>query len=269
MNNKEYVEQSWRISHKREPKHSASEEERVRETISLIPEDCSSVLEVGCGNGAIINHLVSRYGRVCGLDLSEAALKYVKAEKIVGSLESLPFPDKSYDLVLCCEALEHLPFQVYPNALKEIERVALRYIIVTVPNENLAANLVKCPYCGCYFHPSRHVRSFNLRILKGLFTQFSLQTFKLCQPFAKGYPQFMVRVAKLIGLIPGDSFPVAAICPQCGYSLLSADETLSKEDYNATDKATLSLRLLRSLAKWLIPIRKKQGGWLMAFYRRR
>jgi len=43
------------------------EQERFRITLSLIPEDCTSILDVGCGNGIITNQLVSRCERVVGL----------------------------------------------------------------------------------------------------------------------------------------------------------------------------------------------------------
>lgn len=157
------------------------EEERINKTISLIPKDCSSILDVGCGDGRITNHLISGYGRVVGLEQSQEVLRHVKAEKIVGSIESLPFPDKSFDLVLCCEVLEHLPFEVYQRALTELERVALKYIIVTVPNnEDIRRALVTCPGCGCFVHPSGHIRSFNGESMNGIFSSFSLKTFKSC-----------------------------------------------------------------------------------------
>ena len=43
-------------------------QERTRATLSLVPEDCSSILDVGCGDGKMINKLASQYKRVTGLD---------------------------------------------------------------------------------------------------------------------------------------------------------------------------------------------------------
>ena len=43
-------------------------------------------------------------------------------------IENLPFEDNSFDLVLCCEVLEHLPDDIYQDALKEIQRVSNEYI---------------------------------------------------------------------------------------------------------------------------------------------
>ena len=126
---KEYYDYQWTSLEGVSP----LERERISQTIALIPRDCSSVLDVGCGSGWITNRLLSRYSRVVGLDLSIVALQHVKSEKIVGTIESLPFRDKSFDLVICSELLEHIPFQVYSKAVSKLERVVAKYIIVTVP----------------------------------------------------------------------------------------------------------------------------------------
>ena len=256
----DYYEQAWsQIASSVSPE----EEERINKTISLIPEDSSSILDAGCGDGRITNRLVSGYSRVIGLEQSKEALRHVKAEKMLGSIESLPFPDRSFDLVLCCEVLEHLPFEVYPRALKEIERVAAKYIIVTVPNnEDLKRSSVTCPHCGCVFNISRHVRSFNQETLKGLFSQFSLQLLQFCLP-VKVYPGFLVRGARFIRLIPDNPFPPTALCPQCGYTpLYKISRSLSSDVRNS-----FLVQLLRTWARRLIPTRKA-GGWLMVLYQR-
>lgn len=182
----EYYERAWsQIT----SSISSQEEERIRQTISLIPEGVSSILDVGCGDGRITNQLICRYGKVVGLESSREALRYVKAEKVLGNIDYLPLPDRSFDLVLCCEVLEHLPFKVYPKAVEEIERVAAKYIIVTVPsNQDIKASLVTCPYCGCKFNANRHLRSFDSKKLKGLFNQFRLQSSQSCM---KAYPNIL------------------------------------------------------------------------------
>jgi len=244
---------------------SPQEEDRIRKTISLIPEDCHSILDIGCGDGRITNRLVSGYSRVVGLDQSKEALRHVKSQKMLGSIESLPFPDRSFDLVLSSEVLEHLPFKVYPKALSEIERVAAKYIIVTVPNnEDIKRSLVTCPHCSCAFHPWMHLRSFNIKRMQELFSQFSLETFKLCQPLAKEYPGFLIKIAKLLRLIPSNFSPTA-LCPQCGYTPLSSHETGSS--LSSDVRNSFLVQLIRPLARWLIPTRKT-GGWLMVLYQK-
>jgi SAM-dependent methyltransferase len=243
---------------------SPQDEERIKQTLSLIPKDCSSIIDVGCGDGRITNRLISRYSKVVGLDRSREALKYVNSGKVLGSVDSLPFPNKSFDLVLCCEVLEHLPFRVYPRAIEEMERVAARYILVTVPNkEDLKRLLVTCPYCGCRFNSSRHVRSFNTKRLKDLFGQFDLQALQSC-PLGKAYPSLLIKCAKFVGFFPELSFPATALCPQCGYSIISSRETTPRASIR--DKSSTSAWLL-SLARRLPT--GKRGGCIMALYYRR
>jgi len=56
---------------------------------------------------------------------------------VIGNVISLPFNDNSFDVVLCAEVLEHLPFKKSINGLREIKRVAKRFIILTLPQLTL------------------------------------------------------------------------------------------------------------------------------------
>jgi ubiquinone/menaquinone biosynthesis C-methylase UbiE len=256
-----YYDHLWA---KRASNLSPDDVERIEAVLSLIPSDCSSILDVGCGDGRITNRLISGYGQVVGLERSREALRHVKAEKVVGSVDSLPFADRSFDLVLCSEVLEHLPFRVYPLALEEMRRVAAKYVLVTVPNkENLRRSLVTCPHCGCKFNPSRHVRSFNSEAVVKLFDQFRLQAMEFCST-VKVYPSLLVRVAESLKLLPDNPFGTAAVCPQCGYSPLLSHGTPPRA--STTEGGRLSTRFL-SLARRL-PTRKR-GRFLMALYQRR
>lgn len=95
------------------------------------------VLDLGCGEG---RHVISAYilGEVhaIGVDLSrkdlttaqeryaefaEAGNDHKQLDLTEASALALPFPDASFDKVICSEVLEHIPD--YRAALKEIRRV--------------------------------------------------------------------------------------------------------------------------------------------------
>jgi uncharacterized protein with PIN domain len=257
----EYYERAWsQVTGSASPE----EEERVKETLSLIPPDCSSIPDAGCGDGRITNRLVSQYTKVVGLENSREALRRVKAQRVLGTIDCLPFRERSFDLVLCCEVLEHLPFRVYPGALKELERVAARYIIVTVPNsQDIKRGMLTCPHCGCVFHANRHLRSFTPEMLTGLFVKFRPRVVRPCVP-SKSYPGRLLKLARFVGILSKRAFPATALCPQCGY-FRSPEESSPKAGVLTRDSRLVSF--LHALASRLIPGRRR-GTWLLALYER-
>ena len=95
-----------------------------------------SMLDVGCGEGRHIFGVMQEYPmmKCVGLDMDDDSLKKaeegysyfesiseVGAEFIKGSAYSLPFPDNTFDLIVCSEVLEHL--HEYIDAVIEINRV--------------------------------------------------------------------------------------------------------------------------------------------------
>ena len=98
----------------------------INETRKLEP---GSILEVGIGNSFVSNYLKDRGLKVTTLDI-EPELK----PDIVGDVTALPCQDNEYDLVICSEVLEHIPFEKFPIALKEINRTTKKYVIISLPH---------------------------------------------------------------------------------------------------------------------------------------
>lgn len=87
-----------------------------------------------------------------------------------GEADNLPFSSNSFDLILACELLEHLPNSVFNCVSRGIVRVAKKYIIITVPyQEQLQWNYARCPRCRCVFNGAYHVRSFEENDIRLLF----------------------------------------------------------------------------------------------------
>ncbi|MFN0076473.1 MAG: class I SAM-dependent methyltransferase [Prosthecobacter sp.] len=91
-----------------------------------------SVLEVGCGRGGFALWLSKQKPEfnITALDFSDSAIAIAKelaAEQqsavqfVVGDAEALPFADHSFDLVVSCECMEHVPHP--PQMAQELARV--------------------------------------------------------------------------------------------------------------------------------------------------
>lgn len=87
------------------------------------------ILEVGIGNGT-----TSQYLKKAGYNVTTVDYEQKLNPDVVADVTNLPFGDKTFDNVLCCEVLEHLPFTEFPKALAELARVSKKYLYITVPD---------------------------------------------------------------------------------------------------------------------------------------
>lgn len=111
---------------------------QINETKKLKPEN---ILEIGMGNGTVTDYLRKRY-KITTLDVEKELNPDVLAD-----VRKMPFKDKEFDVALCCEVLEHLPFEEFSKALGEIKRVAKNVIISLPDHRRTILNLsVKIPF---------------------------------------------------------------------------------------------------------------------------
>jgi len=103
-------------------------------------QPAESVVEIGVGEGFLSGYLSERFPekRFTGLDLAEHDLanlrvKFPKIDARQGSIYDLTGLTPPYDLVLCCEVLEHLPD--VPRALDQLASLGAKRLLVTVPHE--------------------------------------------------------------------------------------------------------------------------------------
>lgn len=99
---------------------------QIDEALALNP---SRTLEIGVGNGFVAAYLRSRGLAVTTLDIDER----LKPD-VVGSATKLPFEEGSFELVMACEILEHIPYTEALAAFREIRRVASRSAVISLPD---------------------------------------------------------------------------------------------------------------------------------------
>lgn len=97
-----------------------------------------SVLDVGCGGGALARALLARGARVTGIDPEEGALATARARAPEARFEqagaeALPFPDDAFDGVVMLNSLHHVPPDLMRAALREAARVSRGDVLVIEP----------------------------------------------------------------------------------------------------------------------------------------
>jgi len=127
----ETYDDSWR--HWTQPDLSPEDIGRI---LQLLPRGCA-VLDAGCGDGHLLEHLEEIASMRAGVDLSREGLHRARGRLgadvhlVQAFLESLPFADGSFDVVVSAHTLEHV--RGFDRAVAELVRVARKRVILLVP----------------------------------------------------------------------------------------------------------------------------------------
>jgi SAM-dependent methyltransferase len=139
------------------------------------------LLDAGCGEGRHCFGALDRGARVVGLDLDRAALAFAApalrarahelggfGAMVRGDAFALPFPDATFDKVICSEVMEHV--HDYRAAAREIARVTRPGGLVAVTIPTATSEHLYLRAGDDYFEsPGGHIRIFRPRQLaKGL-----------------------------------------------------------------------------------------------------
>lgn len=94
---------------------------------------CTTFLNVGSANNLLRLMLNSQ-----NLEVVESDIDINTKPSIIAVLPDLPYRSKSFEVVLCFQVLEHLPIELFQPCIKEMTRVAQKYLIISLPDQTIS-----------------------------------------------------------------------------------------------------------------------------------
>ncbi|MCX7766036.1 MAG: methyltransferase domain-containing protein [Candidatus Sumerlaeia bacterium] len=177
---------------------------QLNEIISLKPQ---TILEIGVGTKFVSDYLRKRNFHITTVDIDLSLKPDVNA-----SVLSLPFIAGAFELISCCEVLEHLPFTDFSQALGEIFRCCKKFallslpdvtrhyrILITLPKFGIIKKLIDIPKLSPPVHilSGEHYweigkRGYPLSRIKSAITQTGFSILRTYRVFENPYHRFFV-----------------------------------------------------------------------------
>ncbi|MBR2798139.1 MAG: class I SAM-dependent methyltransferase [Clostridia bacterium] len=136
----------------------------------LEKEPFTELLDCGCGTAPMLELLKKKYPdrHYTGIDLTPQMIEVAKAKRmpgvklVVGDCEKLPFPDNSFDTVICCQSFHHYPnvqdfFNSVSRVLRPNGRLILRDMTANTAPVRWFFNHVEMPIINLAGHGDVHV----------------------------------------------------------------------------------------------------------------
>jgi len=137
-----------------------------------ITENINNICDVGCGRGKLLKVIHQKYptANLFACDILQIRLDEVKENcremdiklSIQDAQDLKMYKDNQFDLVVCCEVLEHLPNP--EKGLSELARITAKYLIVSVPHEPIwrMLNLLRGKYISRLGNTPAHFNNWNI-----------------------------------------------------------------------------------------------------------
>lgn len=147
--------------------------QRFRYIAERIPDN-STVLDIGCGDGAFLKYLKTTKPscRLLGADVSSSAVDSLRNEGIDCTLIKHDLPLRSqikdqFEYVVLMEVIEHV--QDSERLVQDAASVARKRLFITIPNVGFLTHRVRLalfgrfPITSIYHHMKEHIRFWTVR----------------------------------------------------------------------------------------------------------
>jgi hypothetical protein len=118
----------WRLALRLDEKHFSSYYVQLREILGLPKSEVESILEIGPGQGILKSLLLNYPYRLTTLDISDN-----NAPDIVCDILHCPIKEKTFDLVMCFQVLEHIPYSHFSKIISLMASIARSYVFISIP----------------------------------------------------------------------------------------------------------------------------------------
>lgn len=181
-------------------------EQRVVESF-LRMRQLTTCLDVPVGTGRFFEIYAQRGIRVTGLDISPAMIDQaanaaatlgMQADLRRGSVFDLPFPDRSFDVVICWRLLNWLSPKELERALSETVRVSDGWIVVSIRHRLPTLRSLAAEQKRRVLRATGRYASFGHReaTVRDIFDRLSIAVHERCVMNSR--PQFMEHVGWLL-----------------------------------------------------------------------
>ncbi len=120
------------------PERFTSYYHQLQATLRLAP---GSLVEIGVGSGLFV-----QMARKLGIDAFGLDVDPELQPAVCGNLLQLPLQDSSVDVCAAFQILEHLPFEDFRPAVRELARVCRTGIVLSLPEFGNAAMVLSLPF---------------------------------------------------------------------------------------------------------------------------
>ncbi|MBK9255859.1 MAG: methyltransferase domain-containing protein [Saprospiraceae bacterium] len=105
----------------------------ISQILAVVKLNPTTVLEIGPGNGFVTDFLRKAGINVVTFDINEN----LKPD-VLGNLIEIDtyFENDQFDLILCAEVLEHLPFDYFDGIIEKFSKLASKNVVITLPRQH-------------------------------------------------------------------------------------------------------------------------------------
>ena len=107
---------------------------QINEALALKPK---TVLEIGTGCGVVANYLRFKGIKVSTMDIAPE----LKPDHLLNFKDLYTLGSDKFDVVLCCQLLEHFPLEELEGLLEQISNACKMYAIISVPHYAIDVSL--------------------------------------------------------------------------------------------------------------------------------